>query len=354
MPQVAMRSAPASACRARPLPPPIDPRLRAAALLWIIVLAAVGTAVALNVDPIAGAAILLAAIAGWRGFQRSAVRAGCALAAALGVYAWAIPVGRRLAPMLHFLGDIALVPSRYLGVAVAALGMLLAGEAAGRLLQRWQQQRHGPGSRRSCLTGLCLGMGEGAVYALTVALILVSLAPAARLILEAYAQERTWGPTAHRAAAALERTAQQSALGRLLSRPHQHRNQVLQVGAALAAAARRPQAVTRLRQDPALNMVLDSDADLRRVQLEVAGDVDLQRAVREGDIDAILDCPTVVRLLEDTALAKAVERHRFVLLDAIARAVDEPGSAPSTMGAAMPWREPRLEGRSAASSSASQ
>ena len=93
------------------------------------------------------------------------------------------------------------------------------------------------------------------------------------------------------------------------------------MGGSLAIISKYEGALDNLKRNEMIVHLIEKNPAIDRIEREIRNDRTLKAAVRAGNLQAVLNSSTVVRLLEDEQLAQAVERHRDVLFEAIITSV---------------------------------
>ncbi len=277
--------------------------LRAAAILLCGTLCAIGTAALLFDAPTAVAA-LLAGWFGWRGCRRGVMISAASLAGLIAVVAWAVPAGKWIAPGVGALSGLAAVPNRYLAVLVATMLLFMSGRVLGHFMTR----RYGAG--RHPLAGMWVGMVSGTVAGLLCATAVAAVEPPVRMALGLGYERQSWVPRAYDRVAVVRDELDASLVGRWASGFFADRDEVLRLGATLAVVAQYDGALTRLKHAPLVDRLLHDNPTIQRIVDEMTVDAALYAGLRDGRVDAILDSPTVLRLLDDTQLAETLRVHQ--------------------------------------------
>lgn len=300
----------------------LTPSLRAAARLFMYSLMLLGIAIALVGDAFMGIMFFSTGVIGWRGFQCGTIRSLFALSAVIAIYIWAVPWGKQLAIFLRSTTDLPLVPSRYLSILIVAAGLLLGGEVVGWLIYVWHRRRR-HGDRKARVMGMFAGAVQGAVMSLTCCLAVVAAEPPARMALSFIMDDHPWAQFAYNQLLRIRAHTTQAPLGRRLSAAYASQHKVLELGGALAIISRYPGAVQGLKSDALIRELIAGSPALHRIVDEITNDKTLKSAVNRGDFRTILNSPTVLRLLDDEALAEELERHQPEIIDAVIAAVPE-------------------------------
>ncbi len=280
-----------------------------------------GVAIAYAADAFAGAMIVAAAFFGWRGFNCGIVKCVFSLSAAVAMFAWAVPLGKMAAGRLRLMVDWPTVPIRHLGVLTAAFAILAVGQVLGWWFQRRCRRRYGRTGSGANALGMGLGFLEGAVLACAAISAILAVEPPARMGLSLAMDRHEWAAEAYSQVMRLEDTSRSLDLRGRLGLGDDDRRRVLELGGALALISKYPTVIDRLKTNPVIVALMAEFPALDRVESEIRGDWDLKAAVKAGDVWGMLDSPTVLRIMEDSGLARDVGQHYDVLFDAMLAAI---------------------------------
>jgi uncharacterized membrane protein required for colicin V production len=295
----------------------------AAARLLSLAFIVLGLLIGMNLDLFWGIIFLCGGWFGWRGFKRGAIRALFALVGVICVFAWAIGVGKFIAPAVRWVFGLQLVPGRFLTIAAVAIAMIVFAQVLGAIASRRYQARHGQAGREARGIGLCCGLLEGGLFGLTLSLVTVALAQPVRMGLALTAEQRPWVRPLCDRIDQIQQHAGRAPLGRMLLARYAGSHRVLELGGSFAVLASYPEVLNTLKEHAIVETLIAENATIHRVVGEIKLDSALKKAAQSGDLRIMLGSTTVIRLLDDIELAKALDEHHDSLYAALLDSVPE-------------------------------
>lgn len=291
--------------------------LEATARFFMFSLTLLGAAWTLAGNPFNGLPMLSAGLLGWRGFNAGTIRSCLSLVGIMLAYTWAAPLGKILASSLRDILWVPFVPIRYLSILLAGVAILAISHIVGRLVSHWYRSRFGGFGRLAHLLGMCAGVAQGVILSATILVALLAIEPSIRIGLGLIMDESELGRQAYRQLVSFRRLAESTLVGAKLASFSGDQKEVLEMGGSLAALSRFPGALHKLKINPSVVELIETNPAIGRIYREIKLDRNLKAGVRAGDMRAILNSSTIVRLLDDEELADAIREHRDELFEAI-------------------------------------
>ncbi len=293
------------------------PSLRAAARFFMFSLIMLSVVVAFAADLFAGVVMLSAGLLGWRGFSTGLIKSILAIIGILAMYAWAVPLGKLLASHLRGRIDWPFVPIRHLSVLLVAAGILLSSYLLGTFFTWWYRLHYRSFGRKARLLGMCMGMAEGVLLSTVALAALLAIEPPARMGLSMVMDDNAMARGAYDQLVRLRRIADSTAVGKRLFAISADQREVLEMGGSLAVVSKYQGALDNLKRNEMIVNLIQNNPAIDRIESEIRQDHALKAAVKAGDLKALLNSSTVVRLLDDKELAQAVKEHRNEIFEAI-------------------------------------
>ncbi len=295
----------------------LSPPQRASAQFFIFSLILLGILLTAAVDVLVGIVVLSAGAWARRGFKAGLIKPGLIIVSLLAVCAWAVPLGKALTPFLRAWCDLPFVPARYLSILGAALGILTAGYIIGILLSSLYLRRHGRLGRKARLLGMGAGIVEGVLLSSTTFIALLAVETPARMGLSMIMDDNAAARGVYDQLVFLRGIADSTAVGKKLADFSEGQREVLEMGGSLAIISRYDGTIDNLKSHPFILQVLADNTAISRITREIRIDRALRTAVESGDLRAILNSSTVIRLMDDAKLAREVQRYRDELFGAV-------------------------------------
>ena len=295
----------------------LSPPLRASAQFFVFSLILLGIVLSAAVDVLIGIVVLSGGVWARRGFKAGVIKSGLIIISLLAVCAWAVPLGKALTPHLRAWCNWPYVPVRHLSILLVAVGILAAGYLLGTLLSAWHLRRHGRLARKARLLGMGAGMVEGVLLSTTAFIALLAVETPARMGLSMIMDDNAAARGVYDQLVLLRGIADSTTVGRKLAEFSKGQREVLEMGGSLAIISQYDGTIDNLKNHPFIVQVLAENTAISRITREIRNDRALKLAVKSGDLRAMLNSSTVIRLMDDVKLAREVERYRDELFGAV-------------------------------------